>query len=239
MNDDRRSQFRRTIQPGLDAVRTLWLPFVLIQFFGLLLVLAYFYMPSVARVCDSVGELKVRSGLLFAAVTMPLACGVAPEFFKYAAGVDRSFSRLRLELMLHNMGLFLVGGICLDLFYSWLGRTFAGVEPAVAVAAKVAIDQALYTTLVGVPLIAASYTLRKVGYRPFAALRQLNADWYARDVMPVLVVCWAYWLPMTSLMYTLPPNLTFVYGLVASAASSVLLVAVAGRNEQKMADAHV
>ena len=57
--------------------------------------------------------------------------------------------------------------------------------------------------------------------------------------MPVLVVCWAYWLPMTSLMYTLPPKLTFVYGLIASAASSVLLVAVAGRNEPKMADAHV
>jgi hypothetical protein len=108
-----------------------------------------------------------------------------------------------------------------------------------SVVGKVLIDQFLYTTLIGVPLISLSYTLRKVRYHPLIAARHLNVRWYEREVLPVLVTCWAYWLPMTILMYTLPATLTFVYGMVASAASSTLLTAVAGRHEQKMADAHV
>lgn len=239
MHDDRLAHIRRIIQPGVDAVRTLWLPFILIQVAGLALVLAYFYLSGIARVCDAVGDLKARVGLPFAAIAMPIACGIVPEFFKFAAGVDRTFTRRRLNLMLHNMGLFCVAGTVLDLFYTGLGHLFAGVDSAIAVPSKVLIDQFLYSPLIGVPLIALSYTLRSSGYRPLAALRRINFRWYEHEVLPVLVTCWAYWFPMTSLMYTLPPTLTFVYGLVASAASSTLLVAVAGRNEPKMADAHV
>lgn len=239
MHAERLAHLRRVVQPGLDALRLLWLPFVLIQSAGLLLVLAYFHVPAVARACDLAGNAKARTGLLFAAITMPIACGVVPEIFKFITGVDRSFTRRRVSFTLHNMGLFCVGGIFIDLFYTWVGRAFVGVAPVPSVLGKVLLDQLLYTPIIGVPLIAISYTLRSESYRPLLAVRRLNGPWYAREVLPVLVTCWAYWFPMTSLMYTLPPRLTFVYGMVASAASATLLTAVAGRHEQKMADAHV
>ena len=239
MHADRLSHLRRVVQPGVDAVRALWLPFVLIQALGLLLVIAYFYVPAIARACDSVGRLKASTGLWFAAITMPIACGIVPEIFKFLAGVDRSFSRYRLGFMLHNVGLFCVGGILIDLFYTWLGWLFADAPPLVSVPGKVLIDQLIYTPIIGVPLISVSYTLRKLSYRPLLAAQHINAAWYLREVPPVLVTCWAYWFPMTILMYTLPATLTFAYGMAASAASSTLLTAVAGRHEQKMADAHV
>lgn len=223
-------RLRRILEPGIAVVTRLWLPFVLIQFTGLVVVLAYFYVPSFARACDSVGMLKERLGLLFAAVTMPIAGGLVPELFKTITGVDRSITRERAARTLHNMVLFSVAGVCVDLFYLLLGDWFAGVPPMVAIPSKVLIDQLIYTPIIGVPIIAVSYTLRSTGYRPIAMLKQFSPAWYEREVLPVLVVGWAYWFPMTILMYTLPTALTFIYGLVANAASATLLTAVAARH---------
>jgi hypothetical protein len=222
-------------QPGIEALSRLWLPFVAIQAVGLIVVLAYFYVPSFARACDATGALKARMGLLFAALTMPIAGGLMPEVFKYLTGVDRSLNRERVETTIHNMVLFSMTGVWVDLFYNWLGWQFAGVSPVISVPAKVLIDQLVYTTLIGVPIIPLSYALRANRYRPLPALRQITPAWYEREVMPVLVVCWAYWFPMCSLMYTLPTSLTFVYGMIANAAAATLLVAIAARHERKIA----
>jgi hypothetical protein len=230
--------FRIAARPGLDAIRLLWLPFVMIQLAGLALVIAYFNFPPVTQICDAVAALKMRTGIVFAMVSMPIACGVVPEVFKFVSGVDRSLSRSRLGYMLHNMGLFLIAGVLIDVFYTGLGRWLGDSREVHIIASKVLIDQLIYTPFVGVPLISTSYTLRVAGYRPLTALRQIGSGWYLREVVPVLLTCWAYWFPMTILLYTLPPKVTFVYAIVASAASSVLLTAVAGRRESKLADLH-
>jgi hypothetical protein len=230
-------RIRRMFQPGIEALSRLWLPFVVIQAFGLIVVLAYFYVPSFAHACDAIGVAKARLGLLFAALTMPIAAGLMPEVFKFITGVDRSLRGERLRVTLHNMILFSMSGMCVDVFYNWLGWLFAGAQPVISVPAKVLVDQLIYTPIIGVPIISWSYSLRAQSYRPLPALREITPVWYEREVMPVLVVCWAYWFPMCSLMYTLPTSLTFVYGMIANAAAATLLTAIAARHERKLANA--
>ena len=96
--------------------------------------------------------------------------------------------------------------------------------------AKTAVDQFVYSSLFTVPLICASFTCRTLGYRFGATRRLLGVGWYAREVVPVLVVNWAYWWPMGLLMYMLPPSMTFVYGAIGSAASATLLTAIAAQD---------
>jgi hypothetical protein len=213
-------------EPGVHSLKALWKPFVLIQLCGLSVVVAYFTVPSAKAFCDVLGQFKVTGGLLVAAAMMAFACGVLPEVFKFVAGVDRSFTIARGRTMLFHMALFSVSGIVADVYYNFVNARFAGVSPLIAVPAKVFIDQLLFSTLVGLPLLAIGFTLWESG---LSFYKQLGIDWYVRRVVTLLLPCWAYWFPMCFLMYALPGSLTFTFGAIASAASATVLTATATR----------
>ena len=224
-----KSHLRASIQPGLESLRSLWKPFFAIQLLGLLLVLAYFYWPPVTAILDRIALVKSHMGLMFAALTMPIASGILPEVFKSMTGVARGWDRSRVTGTIHAAILFGIMGVMVELFYIWLNGTFGVSKTMGTVFIKMAIDQGLYSVFISVPLIAFSYTLRRHGYRLLASLREIDWKWCIEEVLPILVVSWCYWTPMCLLMYTLPPRITFIFGMIGSAACATLLTAVAGR----------
>jgi hypothetical protein len=223
------TQLRTSIEPGLQTIRTLWKPFVAIQLLGLAIVLSYFYWSPVTTLFDRIADLKVRVGIAFAAISMPIACGLLPELFKTITGVAHGWPRSRLTFMLHNALLFVVLGVIVEYFYTCMNGWLGTSKSAGTVLTKVCIDQFFYSTLFAVPAITLSFNWRNRGYRIVPALRDLNGGWFMREVVPVLLVNWAYWFPMGTLMYTLPTKLTFIYGVIGNAASATLLTAIAGR----------
>ena len=223
---------RELITPGMIAVRRLWLPFLLIQTCGLIFVVSYFRSPAIASFCDSIAAIKIRTGYLFSAVVMAISSGLCPDVFKFITGVDRSFTRQRLRDIAFAMLLFALCGMLVDAFYRLLAVTYGSSRNSWIIMAKVLTDQFIYSPIFGVGTIATGYALRRERYHVFRLLRRMNGRWYMRTIAPLLPPCWAYWFPMTALMYSLPTNLTFVYGACASAASATLLVAVASRHEK-------
>lgn len=228
---------RPYLEPGLVQLRRLWLPFVAIQLVGLAVVLGYFFVPAVRNACDALADAKARGGLPFVAITMSFACGLMPELFKFATGTDRRLDRERGSFTLHNIVLFAAIGILANAFYALLARWLGDGRAPAIVLAKTAVDQFVFSAMLSVPLIVGTFTLRKHGYRPGPASRELGGAWYLREVVPVLLVNWAYWWPMGLLMYTLPPKMTFVYGAIGAAASVTLLTAIAGASKRTFADA--
>jgi hypothetical protein len=221
--------FAAALRPGMAALRELWLPFVVLQLLGCALVVAYFQSDSVRNACEQIGQVKRHWGVLFATITMPITAGLLPEVLKFVLGMDRSLTGERLKLVLHSMTTYAVAGTVVDLFYTGLAHAF-GDEPRVGVVlAKLFIDQLLYTPLIGVPMIALSFTLRHNGYQVGRTVRELSRRWYLKEVMPLLVPTWAYWWPMCSLMYLLPRDLTFPFGATASAAAATIMIAIATR----------
>ena len=220
---------RQLVQPGIDVLRRLWLPFVAVQLTGLLLVVSYFHSSTVAAWCDAAGRMKSAGGLPFSAAAMAFAAGIVPEIFKTLTGVDRAWDRNRLTTILHNLVVFAISGLTVDLLYTGLALWLGESREVRVIVTKVLIDQLGYTPFWAMPFLAFSYALRNHKYHVVRTLKSIDRGWYGREAAPVLVVCWAYWIPMVTLAYLLPPTLTFVYSLVASAASSTLLVAVASR----------
>ena len=224
-----RFTIRHAVAPGVAVLRQLWLPFVMIQFVGLAVVVVYFTWAPFATTCDRIGEVKKSMGVLFAMLVMPVAAGVVPELFKTFTGIDRVWDKARLKHLAYAMAVFCIAGLFVDTFYQALAHFFGNSNGIKVVAAKVLIDQLIYSTTVGVPWMALAFGFERVGFS-FGKLRTRLADqWYLKEVMPMLLVCWVYWFPMTILMYMLPTSLTFVFGATASAASAILLVAVARR----------
>jgi len=216
-------------QPGIDALRKLWLPFVLIQACGLAVVIAYFNLEPFKRFCEMLARLKQAGGYPFAALAMGLASGVAPDVFKFITNVDRSVDQKRLRNLGFNFALFCISGVFVDAFYRLMAYAFGSTNTPTVVAAKVCTDQFVYTPLIGVAWIALAYTFREHRYQTGPTLRSLGVAWYVSRVATLLLPCWAYWIPMTTLMYSLPSTLTFVFGVCASAAAATLLIAVAER----------
>jgi hypothetical protein len=222
--------FKQVAAPGLAVLKRLWVPFVLIQCMGLSVVVLYFSWQPFREACDAIGRFKLATGPLFAMLVMPVAAGVVPELFKALTGIDRSFNAKRVKHVLYAMVVFSLGGLYVDTFYTLLNR-YLGDSPTIFnVTSKVLIDQFLYTTTIGIPWMALAFNFESVGFSLGKLWQSLRSNWYMREVAPLLVVCWAYWFPMTSLMYVLPASLTFVFGACASAASAILLVAVARRH---------
>ncbi len=224
-----KSHLRSSIEPGLQTLHKLWKPFVAIELLGLAIVLSYFNWPPVTAVFDRIAEVKAKVGIAFAAIAMPIACGLLPEVFKSLTRVERGWPRSRLTFMLHNSLLFVVLGVIVEFFYLWMNGWLGTSKTAGTVIAKVCIDQFVYSTFFAVPAITFSFNWRRRDYQLGAALRDVDANWFLREVVPVLLVNWAYWIPMGTLMYTLPTKLTFIYGVIGNAASATLLTAIAGR----------
>ncbi|MBW7929038.1 MAG: hypothetical protein H3C58_13330, partial [Fimbriimonadaceae bacterium] len=47
------------------------------------------------------------------------------------------------------------------------------------------------------------------------------------SIVPALIPCWAFWIPILICVYSLPANLQFVFALLAEAAWSILFVFIA------------
>jgi hypothetical protein len=91
----------------------------------------------------------------------------------------------------------------------------------------------VYTPFVGIPWMALLYTWREHRYRPGPTVKSLGGAWYVSRVTPILLPCWAYWIPMCLLMYVLPTNLTFLFGVTGNGAAAVILITIASRKTER------
>jgi hypothetical protein len=218
---------RRTLAPGLAAVRRFWRPFVLLQAAALLQVIAYFNVPAVAVACDRMSAFKQHAGLLFSAISYAVAGAVLPELAKAAVMGDRAVDRRRVRNVAFAVAVFALNGIINDLQYRGMAVVFGDDNRWPTVLKKVLADQFITTPLYGTPYWLVVYALRADRYRPWRTLPRLTPAWYVRTVTPLLVTGWAFWLPMSALLYSLPGPLQFGLFLLAVAAWSLLMVAVA------------
>jgi len=220
-----------TLAPGLSAVRRYWRPFVLLQSATFLLVLAYFHSPAVAAACDRLSLLKQHAGLVFSAVSAAAAGALLPEVAKAAVMGDRRLDRRRLRNIAFVVAVFALNGIINDLQYRGMALVFGDDNRVATVVKKVLADQFITTPLYGTPYWLVIYALRADRFRFWRTLPRLTPGWYLRTVTPLLITGWAYWIPMSALMYALPGPLQFCLYLLVVAAWSLLMVAVADRTE--------
>ncbi len=232
-----RLQWATLALPGIRSVKRNWRAMVGLQAGGLAVVSAYYMSADVRAFCEMLAERKVQGGLPLAAIVQSFCCGVVPEIAKYAFNVDRVFDAQRWRTIAFNCALYAWLGVVVDTFYTALGRRLGDGVDLQTIATKVAIDQFVFTPLLGIVTIAFAYTFRQYRYNLLRTLGVLGPHWYVTRVVILLLPCWAFWIPMTSLMYALPSSLTFIFGAIASAAASLVLNSVASESAKSSVNA--
>ena len=132
------SSFQEAVRPGIAAVRRLWLPFVIIQACGLLVVVAYFRSESVRGICGHLARWKHAGGFAFSAAAMAISGAIVPEIALYLTGQNRRFDRRRGRDVVFHLVLFAVSGMSVDAFYRLLAVMIGDSATPGTIAAKVA-----------------------------------------------------------------------------------------------------
>lgn len=222
---------RRLLQPGLDAVVKTWRPFVLIQFGCLLMVVGYYTLPPIHRFCAVLADWKLRGGPVFAALSVAGAAVALPEIARRITRVPRD-KPLTLADIAFQGGYFAALGITIDAFYSGLGALI-GYDPTFrVVATKLACDMICFSGFFSMPIAVVLFAWRDADFRfrPAGALLANGGFW--ERYVPLIVTCWAFWLPVMACLYSLPVDLQFVFAVLAEAAWCLLLVTTASRTPE-------
>ena len=218
-------------RPGLIAVRKFAAPFLLIQLLAVAVLAAYWLSPGFRDACRSLAAAKAAGGLWLAAGVTVLAAAVLPEFAKLAAG-DRKLDRKRLADFAFNAAYFALAGVMTDWFY-WLQSAWWGDRADLpTILAKVLTDQIGFTLLIALPMATVLYRWHAHGFALAPMRRELRHGFIRRRMLPVVLPNWAYWVPMTALIYALPLALQFVFWVPVMGAWSLLLVFLAGGGGQ-------
>lgn len=218
---------RSAVAPGLAAVRRNLAPFLLIQLGAFAFVVFYYRSAALQAGADVVMAWKLAGGIPFAFAAGALAGGVIPEVSKALTGRLRKLDRKWALDSLYNGFVYGIVGVQVDLFYRFQTWAFGDGKDVGTLLLKTAVDMLLFATLISIPTALCLYEWRRLGFKLRALVRQFSWAFYRDKVVPGIIPCWAFWIPILLCVYSMPADLQFCFSILAEAAWSILFVFIA------------
>lgn len=226
------SHFRIAAQPGIEAIKRFWKPFVLIQLCGLAFVILYYMLPSLARALEGVAMMKAKYGYAFSCVAGIIGGAIVPEVFKVASMREEKITTHRLKELFFSFFYFGFMAMLCDGLYRLLDIIF-GTEVSVSNSIlKMMADQGIFTPTLGTGIAAIYFPLYRSSFDFRRVLGGFGWEWYLKNVLPVLLPAWCYWIPMCVLMYSMPSLLQVPFSVSATAAWGLMVTAVTRHRHQ-------
>ena len=212
---------RSAMTPALAGLRHNWPAMAVIQIAAIALVVSYYASPSMQESLKVVALWQVAGGIWFAAVTDGFAGGILPEIAKLVTGRLCTIDRSWLIATLHNTAIYAVVGIEVALFYQLQAQMFGtGRDPGTLII-KTLVDTLIFSPFLSIPtamlfldLRLKKINLRKIGLRAF----------YVDHVAPMMLPCWAFWVPVLLAIYAMPTDLQYSLSVLGEGAWSILFV---------------
>lgn len=189
---------------GLRAARANLLPGLFVQALMLALLLGYYFYPPTRDLLDGLAQLKARWGYGYSALAALVAGALIPEILRVVAFQQREIRRENFANLLFTVPFWCAMGAIVDFFYRSQAGWFGAEASLSVVAKKVLVDQFLYSPLFAAPVTAWLYDWKLRGY-PTRGLRGFFTAAYYRDrIVPVLFATWGVWIPIVTILYSLP-----------------------------------
>jgi hypothetical protein len=216
------------VAPAWAAARARLPVIGFIQACGVALALAFYASERLREALGAVSDAKVRGGLWFTLATSVVFGALVPEAAKVLLG-DRRWPVARVRDLGHSALMFAVNGMVLDGFYVLLAHRVGTGHGVGVVARKILLDAFVFTPFVSIPIFLVLVLLREASWSPARLARGLGWHLVPDRVVPVLVPCWIYWIPLQACIYSLPLDLQFPFALTCISAWSLILIFVAKR----------
>ncbi|HWB59995.1 MAG TPA: hypothetical protein VG733_10910 [Chthoniobacteraceae bacterium] len=194
---------------GLRAAKANLLPGLVIQAAMVSIVVAYYTVPRVHDWLCVLAEIKRNGGLPFSAVSAVVAGAIFPEVLAITIFQKGRITRKNLGNLLFNAALWGFEGVVVDLFYRTQAVIFGDHADFATVFKKVLVDQLVYTTFFATPFSVGCFEWKNQGYSTKGMSRVFTPGFYKNQSVPALIASWGVWIPLVSVIYSLPSLLQF------------------------------
>ncbi len=202
---------------GLRAARANVVPGLIVQALMLSILLSYYFYPPMRNWLNALAEIKARWSYGYSAVNAIVAGAIIPELLRIAVFQKGRIRQANFTNLRFSVPFWCVMGVVVDFFYRCQSGWFGAEATFPIVTKKVLVDQFLYNPLYAAPVTAWLYDWKNRGYpsRGFAEFFTLT---YYRDVvLPTLFATWGVWIPIVTILYSLPSLLQIpLFGLALS-----------------------
>ncbi|HEY6529266.1 MAG TPA: hypothetical protein VIZ65_11275 [Cellvibrionaceae bacterium] len=212
-----------------SALKNTFIPGLVLQFFALLILGIYFFVPDAKPYFDFFGDLKNQYGYIYSFFATALFGGVIPFVYLLLSG------KLVRARSIASVGIFYfvfwgIKGMEVDLFYRFQAIWFGVGNGMGTLATKVAVDQFIYSACWAAPTITLSYLWMEAQFNIPAWWRALSYQYLVQKLPTVIVSNWLVWIPAVSIIYAMPNELQIpLFNLVLC--FWVLLLAVLNKQD--------
>jgi len=194
---------------GLRAAKANLVPGLVIQAAMVSIVVAYYTQPAVHAWLSVLADIKQNGGLVFSAVAAAIAGGVLPEILRITVLQGCKIRRENLGNLVFNIALWGFEGMIVDLFYRTQAHIFGSHVDFATVFKKVLVDQFIYTVFFATPFSVGCYEWKHQNYSLKGMSRVFTLKYYQQKSVPALIASWGVWIPLVSVVYSLPSLLQF------------------------------
>jgi hypothetical protein len=185
------------------AFKKNWLPGLILQSFGLLIVLGYYVVEPFRRLLQIVADLQQSGGYLFSAVITAIFAGFIPFILQMI------FEREQPQRYHLWTGLFIVfcwayRGMEVDLLYRLQAVWFGDELSFFVILKKTLVDQFIYAPFWSIMIVTLGILFKdcKLSFR--TCRRQLNKTFFTITYPSIVFSTWLIWVPGVAIIYSLP-----------------------------------
>ena len=192
---------------GLRAARANFVPGLIIQGIMLTLLLGYYFYPPTTALLNKLAILKEQWGYGYSIVASIIAGALIPEVMRITIFQKGKILRANFSNLLFGTVYWAYSGAIVDFFYRQQALWFGTEVTLGIVATKVFVDQFVFNPIYAAPMNAWAYDWKNSGYPLRGLGRFFTRAYYKRVIIPTLVATWGVWIPVVSILYSLPPLL--------------------------------
>jgi hypothetical protein len=189
---------------GIRAARANVVPGLIVQAAMLALLLAYYFFPPTTVWLDSLAALKSRWGFFYSVVASIAAGALVPELLRILVFQKGRVTAANGRNILFTIPFWSVMALCVDLLYRGQAIWFGNEATLEVVVKKVLVDQFIFSTIVSGPLTVWFYDFKNRGRHATSPRKFLTVAHYREAVVPVMFATWGVWIPLVSIIYSLP-----------------------------------
>jgi len=197
---------------------------LLVQVAMIAVVIGYFHYPPIFNLFTNIADYKDQTGIWFILATGFVAGGLIPEIAKPLVGRIPNINKEWLSLTIYTSTVYMLITLLVYFMFKFQVVLFGDDGTPLMVAKKVIFDQLIFSPLISIPLGVGLFKWRQEKFQLSAWKQVILPENYKRNVFPALIMCWAYWGPITMGMYFLPEKVQFVASAFCQAAWSLLFV---------------
>ena len=201
---------------AVAALKANLIPGLLLQALMAVMALAYLFHHPSQTAFEELAVLRSRWGLLFSFVGTSLASSILPEVLRLLLPkTDQKNAPDLVSRLLFGIPFWGLIGMQVDLFYRFQYFLFGPSDTLPVIAKKVLVDAFLYCPLLAIPQAVCVFLWRDhaFSFRGFHGHHPVH--FYALKVFPVLMANWMVWIPLITIIYSLPPALGIPFFIVA------------------------